>query len=164
MQLKKKIRAGVAALVIGVTGSVAFAIPAHTGAEMNGYFPWVKGCDADQALVHSTGIWDKYGRYVGKVELWWSNRCVTNWVRVAPNNPNGMGLAATISNYSGSSSATAKDYSFGYSGMLYSPSSNSCVNSDVSVSAGPWSNTYNDRAPRYRICRWAVLRSMAFRR
>ena len=152
MQLKRKFRAGVAALVLGITGSVAVAMPAHAGTEMNGYFPWIKGCTSDQALVHSSGVWDKYGRYVGQVRLYWSNRCVTNWVQVAPSNPNGMGMAATISNYSGSYSASAKDYAVGTSGMLYSPSWNSCVGIQVTVSAGPWTDSYNDPAPKYTVC------------
>ena len=152
MRSKKRIRTVLAGVGVAATVAIAGAQPASAGTEMNGYFPWVKGCDADQSLVNSRPVWDRYGRYVGQVELWWSGRCVTNWVRVAPNNPNGMGLSATISNTYGGYGASAKDYSFGYSGMLFSPSWSPCINVDISVSAGPWSNTYNDPAPRYTIC------------
>lgn len=152
MTLSKKIRTVAAAGAAALAMTLAGPTPAHAGTEMNGYYPWIKGCDADQAMVESRPVWDKYGRYVGQVELWWSGRCSTNWVRVAPNNPNGMGLAAQISNYSGSFSAMARDYSFGYSPMLYSPSWSPCVSIDVLVSAGPWSNSYNDPAPRYTVC------------
>jgi hypothetical protein len=152
MKLMKSLRMACAAGVLAAATTGVVATQASAGTEMNGYFPWIKGCNADQARVDSRPVWDKYGRYVGTVELWWSNRCATNWVRVAPNNPNGMGLAAEISNVYGRYGATAKDYSFGYSGMLYSPSSSPCVNIDISVSAGPWSDTYNDPAPRYTIC------------
>lgn len=152
MNLTKRIRTIAAAGVVAAAITVAGSVPANAGTEMNGYFPWIKGCDADQALVNSSPVWDKYGRYVGQVELWWSGRCVTNWLRVAPNNPNGMGLAARISNPYGVYGASAKDYSYGYSGMLYSPSSSPCVNIDVTVSAGPWTDSYNDPAPRYTVC------------
>ncbi|WP_404385746.1 hypothetical protein LL946_05920 [Knoellia locipacati] len=150
--MMKSVQKIAAAGALAAAMTIAGSAPAHAGTEMNGYYPWVKGCDADQAIVDSRPVWDKYGRYVGQVELWWSGRCATNWVRVAPNNPNGMGLSAGISNVYGKYSGAAKDYSFGYSGMLYSPSWSPCVSIDIVVSAGPWSNTYNDPAPRYTIC------------
>jgi len=150
--MMKSIRTIAAAGAVAAAMTIAGSAPAQAGTEMNGYFPWIKGCDADQSIVNSRPVWDRYGRYVGQVELWWSGRCATNWVRVAPNNPNGMGLAASISNVYGSKSGSAKDYSFGYSTMLYSPSWSPCVDIDITVSSGPWSDSYNDPAPRYTIC------------
>ena len=152
MWLKKKVRAGVAVVVLGITGSAAMAMPAHAGTELNGYFPWVKGCTSDQQVIHSTGVWDKYGRYVGQVRVYWSARCVTNWVQVAPSNPNGMGVAATIDNRYGSYGASAKDNTVATGGMLYSPASAPCLGLQIIVSAGPWSNTYNDPVPKYTVC------------
>ena len=119
--------------------------------EMNGYFPWVKGCTTDQSLVESRPVWDKYNRYVGRVELWWSARCVTNWLVMRPNNPYGLGLHATISNQFGSEGWHAFDHQVGNSGMLYSPSWSPCVNIDILVNPD-YPNTFNDRAPRYTIC------------
>ncbi|MBC9820334.1 hypothetical protein [Terrabacter sp. MAHUQ-38] len=46
---KKKIRTAVAGAAVATALAVAGAQPASAGTEMNGYFPWVKGCDADQA-------------------------------------------------------------------------------------------------------------------
>ncbi|MGZ0152931.1 hypothetical protein ACXJJ3_38140 [Kribbella sp. WER1] len=152
MRAKNTIRAAVAALALGITGTAAVALPAHAGTELNGYFPWIKGCTSDQKVIHSTGVWDKYGRYVGQMRIYWSARCVTNWIQVAPSNPNGMGIATSIDGRYGSAGTSAKDNAVGTSGMLYSPASAPCLGVHIIVSSGPWSDSYNDPAPEYTVC------------
>ncbi|MFD7159539.1 hypothetical protein ACFV9C_33415 [Kribbella sp. NPDC059898] len=152
MRLKSKVRAGIAALALGVLGTAVAAVPAHAGSEMTGYFPWIKGCTSDQQQIYSTGVWDKYGRYVGQARVYWSARCVTNWVQVAPSNPNGMGIYASISNQYGRYGQSAKDNTVGTGAMLYSPASAPCLTMEILVSAGPWSDTYNDPAPKFTVC------------
>lgn len=152
MQLKNKIRTGVIGTVLALAATVALPAPAYAGIEMNRHYPWIHGCQTDQQLAHSTGVWDKYGRYVGQVRIYWSNRCVTNWVQIAPNNPNGMGIAASIVNRYGDVGEMAKNYTTVTAPMLYSPPSDPCINVKIIVSSGPWSNSYNDPAPIYTIC------------
>lgn len=117
---------GVAAMVLGT------AAPAHAELFRD---PLSSGCARDAYTVDAWGAYNsKYGEYQGTVELRYSPKCGTNWVRMSSNTPGNRVYAGVQAfpaggggPYSTTSSGAAYDVSTSWTGMV-DARGNTCVN------------------------------------
>lgn len=113
---------GVVAMVLGT------AAPAQAEVFRD---PLSSGCARDAYTVDAWGVYNsKYGQYQGTVELRYSPKCGTNWVRMSSNTPGNRvyaGIQALPAGGGNTADGAAYDVSTSWSGMVNAPGS-TCVN------------------------------------
>lgn len=150
----KKVLSSLAVLAVGLTATLLSAAPASAQIT-DGADPQASGCSADAYNVASWPAYDYDGAYKAKVELRYSPKCGTNWVRVTQQNaayqmvasirldiPNGTYGPGTFAR------GVGNGYAYWWTGMLKAPGS-TCVLIDVS---GNTSVAQTLNWPTRRVC------------
>lgn len=140
--------------VVGVgvlAGSTLIGAGSASAAVRTGADPLAAGCSSDAYTAASWSAYDYDGYYQARVELRYSPKCGTNWIRVFQERA-AYGMAASIRLDNG---AYGDGYGGGYAswwtGMVYAPGS-TCVN--ISVGGGGTINPASAplNFPAKRIC------------
>ncbi len=148
----KKVLSSLAVLAVGLTATLLSAAPASAQIT-DGADPQASGCSADAYNVASWPAYDYSGTYQANVELRYSPRCGTNWVRVTQQNAAYQMTARLRLDISTASPGqfargVGNGYAYWWTGMLKAPGS-TCVLVDV---AGTTSVTQTLNWPTRRVC------------
>lgn len=134
--MKTKSKGAWTGTVLASLGVVAMVMSTAAPAQAETFRdPLSSGCANDAYTVDSWGAYNsKHGQYQGTVELRYSPKCGTNWVRMSSNTPGNRvyaGIQAFPNGEVGGSGTTqsgaAYDVSTSWSGMVDAPGS-TCVN------------------------------------
>lgn len=148
------LRAAVAsALALALAG--ASAAPAYAGPQHQGTDPAATGCNVNASQIATRAVQDELGHTVATVQVFYSNSCQTNWIRVT-GNPAGGTATKDIRAAGGSWLPTESDYGTGssYSMQVYAPGS-TCVNFNVHLyypSGASYGETYSAGATYQTVC------------
>ncbi|GAA5226976.1 DUF2690 domain-containing protein [Paeniglutamicibacter antarcticus] len=130
---RRRIGAILATTLIAVGVTLGASMPAQANPIYRGGDPLSTGCSNGAYTLTSWGLYNsKYGQYQGSVELRYSPKCGTNWIRVTSNTPGNQVSGQILTNYGAygsyrqGSGATFNNPGTLWSAMVEAPG-NACV-------------------------------------
>lgn len=141
---------------VGIAGAAVLlgAPTSSAGPEHNNTDPAKTGCNVDAYLASTRNIETESGQVVGQVEVYYSRKCQTNWIRVPSNAAGGAAVKDLWSDAGGETHDTDSGNVTSYSMQVYAPGA-TCIHYMVHLKypdGRHYGETYEAGANRITVC------------